>query len=257
MTLMKLDATEVLSEFEAVKSQAKQLRQNVTDSLFGSSDELENLVEAYKDAKLHFGRITTEQNLGVYLRDIEMKGRDYSAAYKQKALSRELDTECDKAITALKSLAPASSKGDFEILTTLKQQLEELYGAVPDANYEVNVNEAITAYERGAYLASALIASRVILYASDQIRGEFAEDKVQFLHDKGLVEADKRAALRSLIKAKRTAKRIFSRDITAFPSADDVLALLSDTVRMLELVSTVSKVEAASSEKEESPAVTE
>ena len=254
---MKLDATEVLSEFESVKSQAKQLRQTVTDSLFGSSDELENLIEAYKDAKLHFGRITTEQNLGVYLRDIEMKGRDYSAAYKQKALSRELDAECDKAITALKRLAPASSKDDFEILATLKQQLEELYGAVPDANYEINVNEAIAAYERGAYLAAALIASRVILHASGQIRGEFAEDKVQFLHDKGLVEADKRAALRSLIKAKRMARKFFSYDITAFPSSDDVRALLSDTIRMLELVSTVSKVEEASWDKEERTEVTE
>ena len=257
MTLMKLDAAEVLSEFESVKSQAKQLRQTVTDSLFGSSDELENLIEAYKDAKLHFGRITTEQNLGVYLRDIELKGRDYSAAYKQKALSREIDAECDKAITALKRLTPASSKGDFEILSTLKQQLEELYGAVPDANYEINVNEAITAYEKGAYIASAVIASRVILYASDQIRGEFAEDKVQFLHDKGLVEADKRAALRSLIKAKRMAKKFFSYDITVLPTSDEVLALLSDTVRMLELVSTVSKVEAASSDTAESPDVAE
>ena len=257
MTLMKLDAVEVLSEFESLKSQAKQLRQNVKDSLFGSSEELENLIEAYKDAKLHFGRITTEQNLGVYLRNIEVKGRDYSPVYKQKALSKEIDAECDKAITALKSLAPASSKDDFEILEVLKQQLDGLYGVVPDAYYEVNVNEAITAYEKGTYLASTLIASRVILYALDQIHGEFAEDKVQFLCDKGLIEADKRAALRSIIKAKRRARRSFSYDITAYPSASDALALLGDAVRIVELVSTVSKAEEASSENEERPEVEE
>lgn len=254
---MKLDAGEVLREFESLKSQAKQLRQSVKDSLFGSSDELENLVEAYKDAKLHFGRITTEQNLGIYLRDIEIKGRDYSAGYKQKALSRELDAECDKAIRALGGLASTSSKDDFEILEVLKERLGELSAVLRDKNYKRNVDEAITAYERGAYLASALIASRVILYASDQIRGEFAEDKVQFLQDKGLVEVDKRAALGSLIKAKRTARKYLSSDIAAIPSSSDALALLGDAVRMLELVSTVSKAEAASSETGESPEVTE
>lgn len=255
---MKLDAVEVLREFEAVKSQTKQLRQTVKDSLFGSSEALENLIEAYKDAKLHFGQITTEQNLGVYLREIEIKGRDYSAGYKQKALSRELDAECDKAISALSGLASTSSKADFAILEVLKEQLSELSAVLGDSNYRRNVDEAITAYERGAYLASALIASRVIRYASDQIRGEFAEDQVRFLQDKGLAEADKRAALRSLIKAKRRARKYLSSDIAAIPSSSDALALLDDVVRMLELVSTtVSKAGAASLETGASPEVPE
>lgn len=149
---MKRDAVEVLRQFESIKTQAKQLRQSIRDSLSGPVEELKNLVEAYKDAKLHFGGIASEQNISVYLRDIEIKGRDYSAVYKQKALSREIDVECDKAIGVLENMAAPSSKDDLERLAALREQLETLSEVLPDINYELNVNDALNEYERGAYL---------------------------------------------------------------------------------------------------------
>jgi len=241
MTLMKRDAAEVLGAFESIKSQAKQLRKSLRDSLFGPIEELENLVEAYKDAKLHFGWIASEQNIGVYLRDIELKGRDYSAVYKQKALLSEIDVECDKAIGALESMAAPLSGDDLDKLAALKEHLEGLSEVLPDINYEINVNEAINEYERGAYLASALISGRVILYALNQIRGESTEKKARFLRDKGLIEQDKKDVYESILNADKRARDLYSYDITMFPSSSDALLLLGDAIEILEIVSNVSE----------------
>lgn len=243
MTLMKLNAVDVFREFESVKSQANQLRQSLGDSLFGPSDELENLVEGYKDAKMHFGGIAYERNIGVYLRDIEIKGKDYSGIHKQKALLGEIEVECNKAIDALESGGTPLSKDDLDKLTALKEQLEELLEVLPDANCEMNLKEAIDEYQRGAYLASALISSRVILYALSQIRGEFAEEKVQFLREEGIIEGDSKDVHESLIRANRRARNFFSHDISVFPSASDALSLLGDAIEIFEIVSRVVKAE--------------
>ena len=246
---MKRDAVEVLRQFESIKSQAKQLRQSIRDSLSGPVEELKSLVEAYKDAKLHFGGIASEQNINVYLRDIEIKGRDYSAVYKQKALSREIDVECDKAIDILENMAAPLSKDDLERLAALREQLETLSEVLPDINYELNVNEALNEYERGAYLASALISGHVILYALNQIRGESAEKKVQFLREKGIIEEGGKEVYESILNADRRARNLFSFDLSIFPSSSDALLLLGDAIEILEIVSNVSEVEKKNLEK--------
>ncbi len=250
MTLMKRDAAEVSRQFESVKSQAKQLRQSIRDSLSGPVEELKSLVEAYKDAKLHFGGIASEQNINVYLRDIEIKGRDYSAVYKQKALSREIDVECDKAIDILGNMAAPLSKDDLESLAALKEQLETLSEVLPDINYEINVNEALNEYERGAYLASALISGRVILYTLNQIRGESAEKKVRFLREKGIIEkGGKEEVYESILNADKRARDLYSFDISVFPSSSDALLLLGDAIEILEIVSNVLNAEKKNLEK--------
>jgi hypothetical protein len=249
MRLMKRDAADVLKEFKSIKSQAKQLRQSIRDSLFGPVEELKNLVEAYKDAKLHFGGIAYEQNISVYLRDIEIKGRDYSAVYKQKALLSEIDVECDKAIGVFENMAAPLSKDDFENLAALKEKLEGLSEVLPDINYEINVNEAINEYERSAYLASALISGRVILYALNQIRGESAEEKAQFLREKGIIEEDKKDVYKSILNADKRARDLYSYDISVFPSSSDALLLLGDAIQILEIVSNVLNAEKKSLEK--------
>lgn len=250
MTLMKRDAAEVSRQFESVKSQAKQLRQSIRDSLSGPVEELKSLVEAYKDAKLHFGGIASEQNINVYLRDIEVKGRDYSAVYKQKALSREIDVECDKAIDILENMAAPLSKDDLESLAALKGQLETLSEVLPDINYEINVNEALNEYERGAYLASALISGRVILYTLNQIRGESAEKKVRFLREKGIIEkGGKEEVYESILNADKRARDLFSFDLSVYPSSSDALLLLGDAIGILEIVSNVLNAEKKNLEK--------
>lgn len=242
MTLMKRNAADVFREFESVKSQANQLRQSLGDALFGPTDELENVVEGYKDAKMHFGGVAYERNMGVYLRDIGIKGEDYSGVHKQKALLGEIEVECDKAIDALESGGTPFSEDDLDKLTALKEQLGVLLEVLPDANYEMNLKEAMDEYQRGAYLASALISSRVILYALSQIPGEFAEEKVQFLREKWIAEGDSKDVHESLIRANRRARNFFSHDISVFPSASDAFSLLSDAIAIFEIMSSEGNV---------------
>jgi hypothetical protein len=235
MSLLRRESEDVMREFESIKHQANRLRQSLRDSLFGSSEELKNLVEAYKDAKLHFGRIVSEQEIGVYLRDVELKGRDYSAVYKQKALFKEIDGECDRAIGVLESMVSPFSKEELERLTALKQHLKTLRGSF-EVSYDYHLGEALSEYERGAYLASALIASRVILYALHQQFGAPLAEKLQSAQVKERKGKPETAGSEVLLAAYQNAKNFFSYDLTIVPSSAETLALLSEAFDIVELI---------------------
>jgi hypothetical protein len=241
MTLMVRDAADISEEFESVKELTKQLRQSIPDSLFGPTDELGIAVEAYKIAKMHFGRIAAEQKLKVYLRDIETKGRDYSAVYKQKALLRDIEAECDKGIEALRSLPAARSEAELEQLATIKNQLVDLSGALSDINGELHLTEALNEYERGSYLASALLSSRVLLYAVDHFCADSEADPEQSTDVEKLSYENLTNVCESLRSAGAKAKVFFSTDLTIFPSSSDALSLLSDAIELLSLLSNPSE----------------
>jgi hypothetical protein len=228
MGLMKRDAEDVMCEFESIKHQANRLRQSQRDSLFGPSEELQVLVETYKDAKLHFGQIVSEQEIGVYLRDFELKGNDYSAVYKQKALLKEIEGECDRAIDVLESMVSPFSKEELEQLLVLKQRLRALRGFV-EVSYEYHLAEALNEYERGLYLSSALIASRAILFALHQ---HFGEPLAETLQAAVTNKAEHEAAR----AAYEHARSIFSYDLTIVPSSTEALALLSDAYDLIDLL---------------------
>ena len=235
MGLMKRDAEDVMCEFESIKHQANRLRQSQRDSLFGPSEELPLLVETYKDAKLHFGQIISEQEIGVYLRDFELKGNDYSAVYKQKALLKEIEGECDRAIGVLESMVSPFSKEELEQLLVLKQHLRALRGAV-EVSYEYHLAEALNEYERGIYLASALIASRAILFALHQRFGEPLDETLhaaQLKELEGTAPMDRAAAA---IAAYQRAKNFCSFNLTIVPTSAEALALISDAFDLVNLL---------------------
>ena len=160
---MEPEVAGVLSQFKSIKKHASLLRQSIRRDL--ADDEglrLKSLVEEFKDAKAHFERIRYERRIGIIsLRSIEMPR--YMRVSEQEALLREIDIECDKAIGVLGNIATALSKDELDKLSFLREELEKLSEVLPDINYERNLSEAIDEYEKGDYLASALISSRVIL----------------------------------------------------------------------------------------------
>jgi hypothetical protein len=243
MTLIVRDAEDISKEFESVKELTKQLRQSIPDSLFGPTEELGIAVEAYKIAKMHFGRIAAEQKLKVYLRDIETKGKDYSAVYKQKALLRDIEAECDKGIEALRSLPAARSEAELERLAIIKNQLVDLSGALSDFNCELHLTEALNEYERGSYLASALLSSRVLLYAVDHFCAD-SEGDPELATEADAAELSSENptnVCESLRSAGAKAKVFFSTDLTIFPSSSDALSLLSDAIELLSLLNNPSE----------------
>ena len=146
-------------------------------------------------------------------------------------------------------MAAPLSEGDLEKLAAFRDQLETLSEVFPDINYEINLNEALNEYERGAYLASALISGRVILYALNQIRGESAEKKLQFLREKGVIVEGGEEVDESILNADKRARELFSFDLSVYPSSSDALLLLGDAIEILEIVSNVLNAEKTSAEK--------
>ena len=153
---MEPDVAGVLSQFRSIKKHASLLYPGNHPQ-----EEIGCVVEEFNDAKAHFERIRYEQKISTYLRDIEI---EYER-YKQKALLRVLDIECDKAIGVLESIATPLSKDELDKLSSLREELEKLSEVLPDINYGRNLEEAIDEYEKGDFLTSALISSRVIIYA--------------------------------------------------------------------------------------------
>jgi len=226
---MEPEVAGVLSQFKSIKKHASLLRQFIIRMDLADDEGLKSLVEEFKDAKAHFERIRYERKIGIIsLRSIEMP-RDMWVS-EQEALLREIDIECDKAIGVLESIATPLSKEELKKLTPIREELEELSEVLPDINYERNLEEAIKEYEKGDYLASALISGRVIIYALNQIPKKSDEEKVRFLREKGIIEKGRKDVHESIIKASRRARNFFSHDIKVFPTPSEALSLLGDAI---------------------------
>jgi len=240
---MEPDIAGVLRQFESIEKHAKLIRQSIIrDSYYEPDEEVVSLVEDFKDAKTHFDMIKYKQKFDTYLRTINIPERMYGLETgEQKALLRKIDIECDKALGVLESIATPLSKDELDKLTALREELEKLSEVLPDINYERNLSEAIDEYEKGDYFASALISSRVIIYALNQIPGKSDEEKVNFLHEKGIIEKGRKDIHESIIKAGRLARNVFSHDIKVFPTLSDAHSLLGEAFKILEIVSKVLK----------------
>ena len=244
---MEPDVAGVLSQFKSIKKQAIQVRQFIIDGFnretpkYGLALEISglgSLIEEFKDAKTHFDMIRYKHKFAVYLQSIEML-----RAPNKIAVLRVIEIECDKAIGVLESIATPLSKDELDKLTALRRELEKLSEVLPDINYGRNLEEAIDEYEKGDFLASALISSRVIIYALDQIPGKSNEEKVKFLHEKGIIEKGRKDIHESIIKAGRLARNVFSHDIKVFPTLSEAHSLLGEAIGILERVSKVLKEE--------------
>ncbi|MGB2728445.1 MAG: TIR domain-containing protein [Halobacteriota archaeon] len=106
---MEPDIAGVLSQFKSIKKHANQLYQGIekATSPDTSSEEVESLVEDFKNAKILFDMIKYKQRIDTYLRTVKIPGkRIYKLeSYEQKALLRKIDIECETAIGILESIA--------------------------------------------------------------------------------------------------------------------------------------------------------
>ena len=240
---MDPDIAGVLRQFGLIKRHSGMLYQSVVKADFPDlySDEVKSIVEEFGDAKIHFESIRYKQKFGIYLQSMIFS--EWLKVSELKALLRKIDIECGKAIGVLESIFTPLSKDDLDKRTALREELEELSEVLPDINYERNLNVAIDEYEKRDFLASALISSRVIIYALAQIPGKSDEEKVKFLREKGIIEKDRKDVHESIIKASRKARNFLSHDIKLFPTPSETLSLLGDAIGILERVSKVLKEE--------------
>jgi len=151
-----------------------------------------------------------------------------------KGVLRQVSVECDEVIGVLRSLIIPVSPEDADKLNKLRAEIAEVTIKL-DPAYEKNLNQAINEYEKGDYLASALITARVIIYILSQIEGKTDEEKIRFLQDRNIIKKDREDMREFIIKASKKARHFFSHDIKIFADPSDAIGMLGDSVKLLKI----------------------
>ncbi|RLE85100.1 MAG: hypothetical protein DRJ67_09450, partial [Thermoprotei archaeon] len=97
-------------------------------------------------------------------------------------------------------------------------------------------SEAIAEAEWGHYLASAMIASRVIRYIVDKIPGKRDEDKVEYLVESGVVSRDRKDIQKQVITSMRISRNFLSHRVDLFPDSGEALMLLGGAFSLARLM---------------------
>jgi len=127
-------------------------------------------------------------------------------------------------------MVPALSKDQMGELRSLKEESQK----VEDIELQKNLLKAIEEYEQTHYLASALIASRVIIHILEKIPGKKDEEKLDNLFQQGLIP-EKKDFKSSILRACRLARNAFSHRISIFPDPDEALSILANSVTLSKL----------------------
>lgn len=160
-----------------------------------------------------------------------------STVEETKGTLRQIAIECDNVVGALRSLITPISPEDADKLSKLRSEIANVTTKL-DINYERNLNEAINEYEKGHYLASALITGRVTIYIHEQFDGKTDEEKIKFLQNKNIIEKSREgeAVKAFIIKASKKARNIFSHKIDRYAEPSDAIGMLGDSVKLLGII---------------------
>jgi len=238
----KIKVIAVLGQFEGMKNQANELLQKFANidnlklqstSSFLEDTYLDKILLIKRDAAEETKALLETYNNSCY--DTEkMLGFNidiisYDTEVPQKGL-RQLIVNCDKIIRALS--ATTLSTEEIDKLNYIRKEVSELCENL-DVNFEKNLNKAIQEAEKGQFLGSALITSRVVEYILDKFDGERTDEKIEFLISKGIMDKERNDVKEAIIKASRKARIFLSHRIDTFVESSDALALLGDCVKLL------------------------
>lgn len=155
---------------------------------------------------------------------------------------RILMAHCDSAVSYFKSTISSISVEQADKLQSLRKQLGQILIYLPEIEFFTkNIEEAITEFESGHFLASAILSSRVIAYTMDKFEGEKDEEKIQKLIIKKVIPKDRKDVSTNIMKASRLSRNFLSHNIQIFPSPSDSLSLLADSITLLQYY--ISQVE--------------
>ena len=131
------------------------------------------------------------------------------------------------------NIPPAS----IDRLNQLMAEVEKIEKDLPAEEIFLadNIRMAIEEYERGHLLASALIASRIIVYVYENIPSEEAQkdrfqQKLQILIKKGAIDRDRKDEQELFLKAVVRARNYLSHNAKIFPQVEEALSLISAAV---------------------------
>lgn len=140
-------------------------------------------------------------------------------------------------------IEPQLSEKEKQKIDSLRNELEEMENKGYDELMVKNLREAVKEMENNHYLASSIIAARVILYCIDQIEGKSEEEKAQLLVKLGVIPKGEKSkeTTKWFIKAIKAARNSVSHKITVFPSASEAFSILGDSFKMVKILNQYAK----------------
>jgi hypothetical protein len=234
---MDVEIKSSLGQFITIQEQTSNVINNVHRDTLEHRNfqwQTDSIVASYNDAREDFKSLMNKQKVNISLKEIEYDFSDDRD--KILGILRMVLMQSSKAVNALEQLVSPLSIEQLAQLKPLKEELKKLSLGLDNINYEKNLNEAIEKFERGNFLASALISSKVILYSLEQIRGGDVNKIIDFLIEKKILKEKGTETKEFILKANKKARNYFTHDINVFPNPSDVLSLLGDCMKILEIL---------------------
>jgi hypothetical protein len=229
------------TEVKALRAQLMSIGKHASEArnehVINLSLEAISFLVAYTSARIDFQRIMRKEHINVDLWDLaEIYPVKNVDALSAENMLRHIEIQCDKGAEALADIIISIPKEELDKLDSLRKELRELSYSLTDVNYETNFVQAIDECEKRHWLASALISSRVIAHALDNLPGDNMENKVKSLEEKNILDKKGKDVGEFILKASKKARNYFSHDIKAFPDPSDAISLLGDTIAILRII---------------------
>jgi hypothetical protein len=175
------------------------------------------------------------KELSIELKVIEA-GKNLEAIYRQILIG------CDKIISIIEASVSPLSNQQIDNLGHIKKEVSTIYEKL-DTHFERNILKAISDLEKGEFLGSALITSRIIMNMLSQMKsmnnlqGENIEQKLNYLIKINALDGDPDNIRMQVIKTDKNARNIFAHRIDTDAEASDALSLLSGCIFLMKIYS--------------------
>lgn len=215
--------------FRLIGNKAAERIKSISESPFGVDGtdwlRIKALLESYQTAFFNFKSVASSAKVTPDYFGLgqlpEWRKNDDPSAYV--ALLDKITINCETALGYLGAITSPISADDKDRLNSLRQQIEPLERF--NENLFKHVTTTIEEYEKGHYLASALLAGKIVVYVLEQLLGETDEDKANELVKSNLLDEKIKP---NFLKGARRARGYFTHDIAAIPLPQDALSLVSD-----------------------------
>ena len=245
----------ILTEAKELKESLKQVREQLSNRYeeFKNIHRLKSLLEDYNDLRTRFlNRFMTVLFESLYnpLPHVSTNFLQDESSTSLKVYLSQQDADiaiseieraergCSMIISVCEDLIrpkiPSESIDQLNQLRSEAKRIEKDLLA-DDMLLADNIRKAIEEYEQGHFLASALIASRVIRYDYEKIPSQGTtkdqyQQKLQTLIKMGVVDKDREDEQRLFLRASLRARDYLSHNAKIFPQVEEALSLISAAV---------------------------
>lgn len=198
-----------------------------------------------------------KENNFEYFKDyhfVEYNYNHYEHGYELKNILNNLTLIIDM----VKTLRNIEFEKQLNVTDIQKNNLNSIREQIKNLDLEKYIEEnliyAIDHFEKGDFLASALISSRIIVYGIDKIPSKNSDsddktifkgsvkDKIEFLRKKDIIGKKEQDKKLNIVKYVKKARDFLVHDIKRFPDASESMALLGDCLDILKILKKLEEV---------------